>query len=259
MAYLINDKDFKSSTIKSYISAIKRTLIDDGYKWQDDKIMVTMLTRACRVINDYVRTRLPIQCRLLEQILFEISRLFTSGMNNQPYLECLFQALFLLGYYGLMKIGELTQSQHVVRAKNLHLARNKEKLLIILYTSKTHDKSSHPQRIKITLNKTEQSGQYIKRHFCPFLVLRKYLAMRGPYIREDKQFFVFSDHSPVTANVMRALLKKVLRNLGIDASLYGMHSLRIGRTMDLIKYGYSLDEVKWMGRWKSTCVLKYIC
>ena len=62
----------QSNSVKSYVSAIKRILIDDGYQWDDTKILLSSLTRACRIINDKVKTRLPIQCGLLELILFEI-------------------------------------------------------------------------------------------------------------------------------------------------------------------------------------------
>ena len=136
IAHLIHDKKAQSATIKSYVSAIKKMVVMDGYKWMDNKILVSALTKACRLINDSVKIRLPIQCGFLEMILFEIERISAT----QPYLERLYEALFALGYYGLMRIGELTASNHCVKAKNIHLALNKEKLLIVLYSSKTHNK-----------------------------------------------------------------------------------------------------------------------
>ena len=66
------DNGAQSSTIKSYVSAIKRILVDDGYRWDDTKIMLASLTRACRIINDKVFTRLPIQFGLFELILWEL-------------------------------------------------------------------------------------------------------------------------------------------------------------------------------------------
>ena len=142
MAHLINE-GMQSSTVKSYISAIKHTLIDDEYPWDDNKVLLTSLTHACKLVNDKVRTRLPIQWGLLELILFEIQCKFMQ-YDSQPYLCILYQAMFALGYYGLMRIGELTLSPHTVKAKNVHLAHNKDKLLIVLYSSKTHDSGSVP-------------------------------------------------------------------------------------------------------------------
>ena len=54
------EEGMQSSTVKSYISAIKTTLITDGYTWDNSKILLSSLTRACKVVKDHVRTRLPI-------------------------------------------------------------------------------------------------------------------------------------------------------------------------------------------------------
>ena len=231
------DKGVKSNSIKSYISAIKRILTDDGYVWQDDKMLLSSLTRACRLINDRVHTRLPIQCSLLELILFEIQRMYRT--QNQPYLTVLYQAIFALSYYGLMRVGEVVKSEsyHAVRASNIHLATNKKKILLVLYTSKTHGLDRRPQKIKIVANQNEKSGHYQHRHFCPFHLVKEYLMERGDYENEDEQFFVFRDGTQVTAAHTRSILKCTLTALGLDSALYGMHSLRVGRTSNVV-YNY---------------------
>ena len=114
------------------MSAIKTTLIDDNYDWDQNKVYLNTLTKACRKLNDTVRTRLPIHKTLLELILFELERLFSA----QPYLECMYKALFSLYYYGLFRAGELAYGPHQLKAKNVQIATNKNKLLFILYTSK---------------------------------------------------------------------------------------------------------------------------
>ena len=59
IAYLIEQKK-KSSTIRSYISAIKSVLVDDSISLNQDKYLITSLTKACKYQNDTVHTRLPI-------------------------------------------------------------------------------------------------------------------------------------------------------------------------------------------------------
>ena len=201
---------------------------------------------------------LPIQCSLLELILFEIQRIFM--VRNQPFLSSMYLALFANGYYGMMRVGELTltESNHAVKAKNVHLATNKDKLLIVLYSSKTHGTQNRPQKIKITSNRSEKSGHYLHRNFCPFQLMRNYIKHRGDYDSDSEQFFIFGDKSPVSADHARKLLKEVLKTLGLDPSVYGMHSLRIGRTSDLIKFQYSITEVKLLGCWRSNVIYKYI-
>ena len=60
VGYLI-DNEKQSSTVKSYISAIKAVLREIGIKLNYDQSLILSLTRACRLVNDQIRTRLPIQ------------------------------------------------------------------------------------------------------------------------------------------------------------------------------------------------------
>ena len=249
------EQGMKSTTVKFYVSAIKKLLVEDGYPWDDQKVLLGSLVKACKLINDKVHTRLPIHCSLLEMILFEIQRIF--DLRGQAYLQTMYKALFALSYYGMMRVGEVTFSDHVVKAKNVHSALNKDKMLIVLYSSKTHTLGMRPQKITITSNLEEKSGFYVRRNFCPFVLINNYMRARGDFL-ENEQFFIFRDRSPVLPDNARLVLKTCLKNLGLDPYMYGMHSFRVGRTTDLIKYNYSLDEVKRMGRWRSNVVYRYI-
>ena len=152
ITYLI-DNGKQSSPVKSYIFAIKKLLVLDGYDWQDSEVLVTSLTKACRLINDKVSNRLPITCSLVKMLLFELERVY----EGQMYLQILFKAIFLLCYYGMMQIGEVTLSPHIVKAKNIHIAKNKDKIMIVLYSSKTHGKGQRPQKIKISSQRDDKT------------------------------------------------------------------------------------------------------
>ena len=93
-----------------------------------------MMTRACRLNNDWVYIRRLITKKLLEVLIFEISRV----LPNQYYLVVMYRAMFALLYYGFFQIRELAMGDHPVRAANVHIALNKRKMLFILFTSKTH-------------------------------------------------------------------------------------------------------------------------
>ena len=88
VAYLI-DKGIQSSTIKSYVSAIKKTLILDKYPWNDKIIMLSSLTRACKLVNDRIQAHLPIHCSLLELILFKFkgSSLLETNITLKPCIK----------------------------------------------------------------------------------------------------------------------------------------------------------------------------
>ena len=98
----------------------------------------------------------------------------------------------------------------------------------------------------------------MKRHFCPFQLVREYLIARGNFDGDEEQFFIFKDKSLVKPSHARSILKTILINLGLDANLYGMHSLKIGRSTDLINFNYAISEVQKMGRWRSNVIFKYI-
>ena len=149
-AYLV-DKGTKSTTIRSYISALKSILVTDGYKWDDSLIIVETIIKACKILNDKVFNRFPIRIGFLEMILFELQGMFSTDY----YLAVLYKTILLVSYYGMLCISEIASFEsnvsldHLIKACNVHIGRNKPKMLLILYTSKTHGRELRPQQVKI--------------------------------------------------------------------------------------------------------------
>ena len=252
--YLIEIVGLQSSTIKTYVSAIKDTLVTDGYQWQDNLLLLRTLTSACRTQNDIFRTRLPIQKGLLDMILFEVERKYEHD-SCQPFLKVLYQAIFVLAYYGLLRIGEITKSEHTLKAKDVHISGKPKSILLLLHSSKTHGKESRPQKIKIS-NSTMHPSEHMS--FSPFDIIQEYLSIRGGYYTEDESFFILPDHSPLEAKQVRKVLRQCLKKLQLNARIYDTHSFRIGRATDLLKYGFSVDKIKQIGRWRSNAVYAYL-
>ena len=149
----------------------------------------------------------------------------------------------------------------------MHITDNKKKLLFILRSSKTHNRGSQPQFIKITskekqtvhshaeprakerkiinYQETQERGQIFP--FCPYQLLREYIAVRPKYISREQPFFVFSDGRPVTLHNMRSTLNKILSLCGFHNSSYGSHSFRIERAVDLLKHfcQRGIDQEIW--------------
>ena len=259
-AYLVENGS-KSATVKSYVSGIKCLLKLNGYKYDDNKVLLNSLTRACRLINDKIYHRLPIKKSLLEMLLFKLERMCSKSV----YMESLYKAIFTMAYYGLMCASELaTESydycmDHAIRACNIHVGVNKSKIMLVLYSSKTHGVESRLQRIKITGTKGYLMGTSLdKRHFCPFTIINEYMAIRGNYNDDDEHFFIFRGGIKVTQTHIRKILKSALNRMNLNSGAYDLHSFRIGRTMDLFRAGHLIDYVKHTGRWKSNAVYKYI-
>ena len=160
----------KSSTIKSYVSAIKAKLKTEMHKFNPDDCLINALTRVTRLRNDKLFICLPIHKSLLDVILMNLAELF----QMQPYLKTMFQALFVTAYYGLLCIGEVANSNHVIKAKDVHVMTNKNKLMFILWMSKIHGHESFPQVVKISSPKIDNKDNRAN-IFCPFTLLRLYL------------------------------------------------------------------------------------
>ena len=248
-AFLV-DQGRQSATIKSYVSAIKYVLKADDYSWNESKMLLQSITRACRIENDIYKARYPIRVGLLEIILFEINRCY----HDQPYLKILYQTLFAISYYGLFRIRELTVGDHQLKACDVHIADNKDKILLIPRTLKTHGKESKPQEIKITRN--YDKARTI--NFCPFLLMRTFMAYRGTYITDSEGFFIFRDGSGVAACQACKVLCKVLESLNLNPKLYDTHSFRIGKASDMLKCQIPISKIKQIGRWRSNAVFRYL-
>ena len=255
VGFLVEEQK-QSSTIRSYILAIRAVLLDNDIELNENQYLLKSLTKACKIVNDKIRHRFPIRKSLVMVILYQIDLLYAT----QPYLNILFKTLISTAYFGLFRVGELTHSGagHVVRASNVHIGLIKNKVLFILHTSKTHDKSSRPQKIKITSKPvgSETNASIYGGTLCPYQLIREYLNVRKGYNSQEEQFFVYANSSPVKAETLRSVLRSSLKTLGFNCKLYGMHSLQAGRALDLIKFGLSVETVKDLGR--SNAVFTYL-
>ena len=195
-------------------------------------IVLVPLVRACKYKNDHLRVRLPIRKRLMNLILDKIEDYFMD--KNQPYLCSLYRAMISTGYYGLLRVGELASGTNPILACNLHYARNKHKIQIVLKSSKTHTIANQPQ--KVTIVKNESFNSVISSRsskYCPSEILMTYLSQRDLRDNDKEPFFVFRDATPVQPYHVRCVLKYALKNIGLDDNNYGTHSLRSGRAVDL--------------------------
>ena len=169
VSYLV-EQNKKSSTIRSYISAVKSVLREDNVEINENRYLLNALTKSCKYKNERVRIRLPIQKGILKIILGKISEIYSD--NGQVYLEKLYKAMFAAGYYGLLRVGEITSGAHPIKAADVHITMNKRKILFILRTLKTHWPDTKPQRVKIT-----STNNYESTESCPYRILREFFSI----------------------------------------------------------------------------------
>ena len=132
----------------------------------------------------------------------------------------------------------------------MQIGDNKRKMMFVLRLLKTHGKSAVPHLIKISSSKHtgNQTESKIKlrqsRLPCPYQSICDYIAIRGPFYSESDQFFIFADSFTVSPNHICQCLKTALINLGFNARLYSLHSLRAGRASNMAKLGVPVETIK---------------
>ena len=122
VGYLV-EKNRKSSTVKSYVSALKAVLSYGNIILQEDRVLLSTLTRACQLKNDRVENKLPIRKSFLTLLVQKLDKI----LDQQPYLKKLYRTLLLTAYFGLFRIGEVTLRKHVIKAIDMHIGENKQK------------------------------------------------------------------------------------------------------------------------------------
>ena len=226
--FLVN-KQLQLSTVKSYISTIRAVFKEMKIKVNEDTFL----------INTY----------------------FTKNENNQLYIRKLYKAIYAAGYFGLLRIGEVSKSPHVIKAKDAFMGENKDKFLFILHSSKMHCRGDKPQKVKIAcspvnnrLNSNQVGSTPSPDKYCPFQILSDYIDKRPLAIQSREQFFVFQDNTPVTPSHIYKNLNSMFKEMGLDQHNYSFHSLSSGRTQDLRSLGLSIETIKNLGRWKTNAV-----
>ena len=188
--YLVNNNK-KSGTVASYISAIKAVLLNDGVELNENRLLLAALIRACKLKNDHVQTRLPIQKKLLQLLIKTIPQVFKSP---QPYLAILYQVMVLTAYFGLFRVGEITLSDHIIKAEDVYIGHNKNKLRFVLHSSKTHRCDVKPQVVRISSRESMVDSSVWDRkgawNFCPFKLLKNYVAVRKKIKEVNEPLFI---------------------------------------------------------------------
>ena len=253
---MIEYKRTQSQTVRSYTSAIRSVLKDDGVELNEDKFLLSSLTRACKLHNDRVRTRLPIQKAMMLELLKTVQQYCIQEIN-QPYLNALFQAMISTAYFGLFRVSEFTGGPHAIKAIDTHIADNKTKVLFVLCSSKTHGLYTKLQLVRIS-SRELGTGRNNNKAFCPYKLLNDYFLLRPTYDTPYEPLFIFRDRTPVTSSQFRSYLKFILNKAGFNEKLYGTHSLHSGRATDLLKFHIPVSTIKKIGRWSSNIVYTYL-
>lgn len=239
-------KGLKSTSITSMVSAISYIHNIKGYRNPTEAFLIKKLLRATK-LTSHSDNRKPITIPILKALLEALTLVTTTST-----VLLLFRAMFLVAFFGLFRIGEITFSQrgshNVIMRKNLELHKNKQSNSFAIIHLHSY-KHSLGQRAKIALKQQQTPS------LCPVKALRKYLR-HNPNLKG--QLFSLPCGNPVSSSFFRQMLKKCVRICKLPSSQYTAHSFRIGGATHAFTQGLSASQIKQLGRWKSTAYLKYI-
>jgi hypothetical protein len=187
--------------------------------------------------------------------LFLILRRLIAGVDATASTVCyvkLLKAMFLLAFYALLRVGEITTtgtteaSRHLILRGNISITKSRRNTVLCI----TMNSYKHSKGAPITLRLSPQLDP-----LCPVSTLREFLQIRhsnsGPLL-------IFPDGQPVSRSFFVMHLNMALKWAKLDPRFYKTHSFRIGAATTAATLGMSDAQIQSMGRWKSQAYKKYI-
>ena len=198
-------------------------------------IIKQMMEASKRIIGTKPKNpKRPLEVKHVKKLIDK----FGSGDLSNLQTTC----LVVLGFSGFLRWDDLS------RLKRQHLEFEREYMKVFLEKRKN---DQYREGSWILIARTSNPT-------CPVQLMEKFLQKGGHSPRD----FVFRKVSH-TANGMslrrqqmtysraRELFSKQLREIGLDPSLYGLHSLRSGGTTEAAAWGISERLIQRHGGWRS--------
>ena len=247
MAFLVNN-GYAATTISSTISAIGYVhrmgeLEDPTENFKVEKALIGVHRLAKK--GDQ---RLPITLSILHKLLEIVDR-----TCKESYERIMIKAMYLLMFYGLLRVGEITSKRKadykkVVNHKEVKLFTKGTRLssLSLNMNDFKHNLPTNTVTIKIAGTGTQ---------FCPVTHMLAYLVKRGA---NEGPLFLNSHGKPVSTSYFSAIFRATVVAAGLDPARYKPHCFRIGGTTRYAELGYEDSVIQRMGRWKSPAFKRYV-
>ena len=186
--------------------------------------------------------RLPITIGILAQLINSVDQVISNYYNR-----ALIKAMLAVGFFGLMRIGELTMSKEHTVPLQINQLSFTPFYMSINITHFKHNQSLKPVDIPFQ--------RQLILDICPIYHMASYLLLRG---FQQGPLFSFRSLSPVPRQFFSKNLSTLLSFTGFQGERYKSHSLRIGGASYYASLGYSDSQIRLLGRWDSNAFVKYI-
>ena len=186
--------------------------------------------------------RLPITIGILVALIEGIDQVVI-----HHYHRALLKAMITVGFFGLMRIGELTMTEDKVIPLHMDQLSFTSSYITIAITHFKHNQSLKPLDVPIQPQSLTQ--------ICPVRHLTHYLSLRG---HEPGPLFSFPTLTPIPRQFFSKHLSRLISFSGFQVARYKSHSLRIGGASYYASLGYTNSQIRLLGRWDSDAFIQYI-
>jgi hypothetical protein len=247
-ASFLFSSSFAPATIQTYVFAVcYSNHLCSGVDLAKSFLLKKLFTGISRCSAPR-EIRAPITISLLHRLL---AKLNSSPLSD--YDKLLFSAMFLLAFYGFLRVGEFTLRSSssprslILQASDIAFStQNSQPVLCLSIRVFKGNTSATPFIIYISS---------VPSAWCPVLFMRRYLAMRGEL---PGPLFCFCNGSPVSRADFSLRLTQLLAAAGVSQANIKPHSFRIGAATAACAAGVPDATIQRLGRWKSDAFKRYI-
>ncbi len=236
------------SSINLHISALAYVHKMNNWKDPTDSFVISKLKEGCRRLNPREDSRLPITPQILTKLISILPSICNSG-----YEVFLFKAAFLLAFFGFLRVGEFTAA-----SKSADCSR-----ILSVEDIKVGESGMSHLEVRVRYSKTDQRGTTVLLRvdsasdilLCPVNAMLQYLQARSTW---RGPLFIHFNKQPLTSYQFNHMIKTAIKAIGLSPKYFSSHSFRIGAATAASVGGFSDDQIKEMGRWRSSAFQSYI-
>ena len=236
---------YKASTAKSYISGLSFKMKMLGMSDTTKSFIISKMLHGMEKLHKRVDARKPITFEILEKIITALPNVCSSN-----YESTLFASTFSIAFFGFLRVGEFALStnseRHMLQIQDVSFDIDRHQIILRLPSSKTDQFAASTN---LTIDACSNSA------ICPVNKLINYLKLRPKVVGA---LFCHLNRTPLTRFQVSSILKSALNFVHLNANDFNTHSFRIGAATSFAIQGKSDEQIKKLGRWKSSAFNKYI-
>ena len=238
---------FKASSIRSTVAGLSYFHVMLNLLDPAKHSIIKSLLKGSSKLCDSPDIRLPITREILNSMLDVIERIIPSS-----YDRILYRSMLTLAFHALLRIGEFTvrgnMSNHTLKVQNIKFIQCARKPVELQVTIPHFKHSKRPVTLSLQVN--------VSSRFCPVRLLSLYLKARQS--GKSDILFVNQSGTPISSYRFTRVFRDCITDLGLNASTYKPHSLRIGGATLAHECNYSESQIASLGRWSSQSYKRYI-